>query len=72
MTVITTRITVTSEGAVSAATRLPAGEYEAALTAAGGPVPAKPFTMEGFPTHDLGWDYSISLHREDMYGDDGR
>jgi transcriptional regulator with XRE-family HTH domain len=24
------------------------------------------------PTHDIPWDGSISLHREDIYGDDGR
>jgi transcriptional regulator with XRE-family HTH domain len=28
--------------------------------------------IAGLPTHDLPWDGSISLHREDMYGDDGR
>ena len=72
MTVITTRITVAPDGAVSVATPLPAGEYEASLTVAASPPPGKPFSMEGFPTHDMGWDGSISLRREDMYGDDGR
>ena len=72
MTVITTRITVSPDGTVSTATPLPAGEYEAAITVAGSPPPGKPFTMDGFPVHDMGWDDSISLRREDMYGDDGR
>ena len=36
------------------------------------PRPGKPFTMEDFPVHDGPWDDSISLRREDMYGDDGR
>lgn len=79
MTVITTRITVAPDGAISAATPLPAGEHVAAITvaspdAAGRPAgwPGKPFTMENFPTHDGPWDDRIPLRREDMYGDDGR
>ncbi len=76
MTVITTRITVAPDGTVSTATPLPAGEYEAAITAAGPapppPWPGKPFTMEGFPLHDERWDGSVSLRREDMYDDEGR
>src|SRR5579863_5542507 len=28
--------------------------------------------VAGLPTHDLPWDDSISLRREDLYGDDGR
>ena len=72
MTVITTRLTVSPDGTISVADPLPAGEYPATITVAGAPRPGKPFTMDGFPTHDLGWDDSISLRREDMYGDDGR
>lgn len=72
MTVITTRLTVAPDGAISTATPLPAGEYEAAITVADGPAAGKPFTMDDFPVHDMGWDDSISLRREDMYGDDGR
>ena len=71
MTVITTRLTVGADGTVSVATPLPVGEYNAAITVADSP-PGKPFTLEGFPTHDMGWDDSVSLRREDMYGDDGR
>ncbi len=74
MTVITTRITVSPDGAISAATPLPAGEYKAEVTLDDAPLrrPGKPFTMEDFPVHDRPWDDSISLRREDMYGDDGR
>jgi len=72
MTVISIHITVTPDGAISTATPLPPGEYEAAITVAGSPPPGKPFTMDDFPIHDMGWDDSISLRREDMYGDDGR
>ncbi len=72
MTVITTRITVSPDGAISTATPLPAGEYIASITMAGSLPPGKPFTMDNFPVHDMGWDDSISLRREDMYGDDGR
>ena len=74
MTVITTRITVSPDGAISTATPLPAGEYEAAITLAVAPLrhPGKPFTMEDFPIHDEPWDNSISLRREDLYDDDGR
>ncbi len=74
MTVITTRITVSPDGAISAATPLPAGEHEAAITLAEAPLRrrGKPFTMADFPVHDGPWDDSISLRREDLYGDDGR
>ena len=74
MTVITTRITVSPDGAVSTATPLPAGEYEAAITAAPAPPPwpGKPFTMESFPVHNEPWDDSIPLRREDLYDEEGR
>ena len=76
MTVITTRITVAPDGTVSTAFPLPAGEYEASITAAGSvpppPWPGKPFTMDGFPVHNEPWDDSISLRREDLYDDEGR
>ena len=75
MTVITTRITVGLDGAISTTTPLPAGEYEAAITLAdpaSPPWPGKPFTMENFPVHHEPWDDSISLRREDMYDDEGR
>ena len=52
---------------------LPPGEHEVVVSM--GPVarpPMEPFRMEDFPIDDRPWDDSISLHREDMYGDDGR
>ena len=75
MTVITTRIIVTPDGAITTTTPLPAGEHQAAVTV-GVPVsppwPGKPFTMDNFPLHDEPWDDSVSLRREDMYDDEGR
>jgi transcriptional regulator with XRE-family HTH domain len=34
--------------------------------------PPKRIGVAGLRIHDVPWDGSISLHREDMYGDDGR
>jgi len=74
MTVITTRITVRPDGTISTATPIPTGEHAATITVGDAPLrrPGKPFTMENFPIHDAPWDDSISLRREDMYGNDGR
>ena len=77
MTVITTRITVTPEGAISAATPLPVGEHVATITVHDRPgvqLPSLPFDVDALPTHDFGpWpEGGVSLHREDLYGDDGR
>ncbi len=71
MTVITTRLTVRPDGTVSTATPLPAGEYEAAITAPATPPKPRRSVLD-LPVHDGPWDDSISLRREDMYGDDGR
>ena len=38
----------------------------------GAPNAGKKFSVEDLPSHDIPWDDSISLRREDMYGDDGR
>ena len=51
---------------------LPAGEHEVVVSAAPGPRRRKPFRFEGFPMVDAPWDDSVSLRREDLYGDDGR
>ncbi len=76
MTVITTRITVSPDGAISTATPLPAGEYTASITVHDQParqLPILPFDVDALPVHDLGpWPEGLSLRREDMYGDDGR
>ena len=76
MTVITTRLSVSLDGTISAATPLPAGEHEAAITVHDRParqLPTLPFDVDALPTLDLGpWPEGLSLRREDMYGDDGR
>lgn len=78
MTVITTFITVAEDGTISGRMpvgQLPPGEHEAAITvttAAPQPPKGKPFTREDFPIHDLPWDDSISLRREDLYDDEGQ
>lgn len=78
MTVITTRIRVAEDGSFSGqapAGQVPPGEHEVAITVTDNSPPkrpGKPFTMDNFPIDDGPWDDSISLRREDMYGDDGR
>lgn len=74
MTIVTTHIRVAEDRTISgvAPVAVPPGEHEAIISIAVAPGPGKPFTMEGFPSRDLGWDGSISLRRKDMYGDDGR
>ncbi len=76
MTVITTRLTISSDGAISSATPLPAGEYMAQIEISDRPVrqlPTLPFDLDALPVHDLGpWPEGLSLRREDLYGDDGR
>ncbi len=71
MTVITTRIHVTPDGVVSIADPLPAGDHFATVTVATSR-PVKRFSVKDMPRHDLPWDDSISLRREDMYDDEGR
>jgi hypothetical protein len=74
MTEIRTRILVGPDHRISglAPADLPPGEHEAVVTVEPAKLPKKPFRVEDLPRHDLGWDDSISLRREDMYGDDGR
>jgi len=50
---------------------VPPGEHEVTITVAA-PVPRKRFRLADLPVHGAVWDGSISLRREDMYGDDGR
>ena len=45
-------------------------EHEAIITLA--PRPVKRFRLADMPIHDVPWDGSVSLRREDMYGDNGR
>jgi hypothetical protein len=70
MTVITTRLTVGPDGSISAADRLPQGEYAAVITVPEPPAPRR--SILNLPVHDGPWNDSVSLRREDMYGDDGR
>jgi len=74
MTEIKARIRVGPDHSISgiAPDGVPPGEHEVAITVAPPKRPGKPFTMEHFPIHDGPWDDSVSLRREDMYGDDGR
>ena len=55
---------------------VPPGDHEVTITLVQAPVrqPAKrPFDVNDLPSHDLGaWPEGLSLHREDMYGEDGR
>lgn len=53
--------------------RMPAGKHRVSITI---PEPETPkpgtFRIEDFPMNEYPWDDSVSLRREDMYGDDGR
>jgi hypothetical protein len=49
----------------------PPGEYEPTIIVAA-PSVAKRFRLADLPIHDTPWGGSVSLRREDMYGDDGR
>ncbi|MBC8093043.1 MAG: hypothetical protein H7Y15_14100 [Pseudonocardia sp.] len=62
MTVITTRLTVSPDGAISSTTPLPAGEHEANVT-----VPPRRRSARDTPVHHAPWYDSLSLRREDLY-----
>jgi hypothetical protein len=76
MNQIHTRIRVGSDHRITgvAPPEVPAGEHEVTITLASPPqqMPTKKFSVKDLPTHDIPWDDSISLHREDLYADDGR
>jgi hypothetical protein len=48
---------------------VPPGEHDAVITVSPNPA-TKRFRLADMPVHDTPWDGSISLRREDMYGDD--
>ncbi|MDA8048439.1 MAG: hypothetical protein M0002_00215 [Rhodospirillales bacterium] len=50
---------------------VPPGEHEVTINLVAGPM-LKRFRLTDLPIHETPWDGSISLRREDMYGDDGR
>ena len=75
MTVVTTRIRVAPDGAISTATPLAVGEYIARIEIPEPPISQSPTRpdVDDLPTLDLGpWPEGLSLRREDLYGDDGR
>jgi hypothetical protein len=51
---------------------VPPGEHVATITISTPPIPEKRSRISDLPVHDTPCDGSISLQREDMYGDDGR
>lgn len=70
VTVITTRIRVAADGAVSLADPLTEGEHVARVTVAEPTAPRR--SPLDLPVHRGLWDDSLSLHREDLYDDHGR
>jgi hypothetical protein len=73
MPVVHARIRVDADGTISgtAPPDVPPGEYDAPIDIAT-PKPQKRKRLD-LPLHDSGpWDDSVSLRREDIYGDDGR
>jgi hypothetical protein len=72
MNEIRTRIQVGPDHRISgtAPAEVPPGEHEVTISV---PQPSgKRFRLADLPLHDTPWDGSISLRREDVYGDDGR
>ena len=74
MTKIRTRIRVGPDHRIfgTAPVAVPPGEHEVTITVGQPRCPEKRFRIAELPTHDVPWDGSISLRREDMYGNDGR
>jgi hypothetical protein len=73
MNEIRTRIKVGPDHTISgvAPPDVPPGEHVATITITKRPIPRKPSRVADLRVHDIPWDGSISLRREDMY-DDGR
>jgi hypothetical protein len=71
MPVVHARIRVDADGTISgkAPQGVPAGEYETPIEVAAPKRRRKPLDL---PLHPEYWDDSVSLRREDIYGDDGR
>jgi hypothetical protein len=74
MNEIRTRIQVGPDHTITgvAPPDVPPGEHVATITISPPPIPEKPSRVGDLSVHDIPWDGSISLRREDMYGDDGR
>ena len=74
MNEIRTRIQVGPDHTITgiAPPDVPPGEHVATIIISMPQIPQKPSRVADLPVHDIPWDGSISLRREDMYGDDGR
>lgn len=72
MNEIHARIHVSTDHRISGTAPLdvPPGEHEVTISVQ--PQAPRRFRLTDLPRHDVPWDGSVSLHREDMYGDDGR
>jgi len=73
MPVVNARIRVDADGTISgkAPRSVPPGEYEAPIDVAEQKPRPKRKRLD-LLLHDAHWDESVSLRREDIYGDDGR
>ncbi len=70
---IRTRIRVGADRHISgtAPPDVPPGDHDITISIVEQAAP-KQFRLADLPLHEDAWDSSVSLHREDMYGDDGR
>jgi len=70
-TVVHAKIRVATDGTISgkAPRELPPGEYEAPIILPADE-PRRP--RLNLPRHDAPWDDTVSLRREDIYGENGR
>jgi hypothetical protein len=70
---IRTRIQVGKDHRISgtAPSVVPPGEHEVTISFATAKS-RKKFRLADMPAHELPWDGSVSLRRDDMYGDNGR
>jgi hypothetical protein len=68
---IRTRVMVSADHSISgtAPNDVPPGEHEVVITVR--PV-RKRFRLADLPVHEVPWDGSVSLRRDDMCGEDGR
>ncbi|MGH6919594.1 MAG: hypothetical protein ACREJ0_18030 [Geminicoccaceae bacterium] len=72
MPVVHATIRIDADGTISgkAPRKIPPGEYEAPLDVAEQKPRPKRRRLD-LPLHHAHWDDSVSLRREDIYGDDG-
>jgi hypothetical protein len=73
LTVVRAKIRVGTDGTISgkAPRGVPPGEYETPIQVSADRPKAKRKRLD-LPLHEAHWDDSVSLRREDIYGDDGR